>query len=496
MATRGIWKLSAGDIVGGRFRIGRSLDNGGMGAVYSATDLSTGDEVALKVVRPELATDPRHRERFRREAEITRMLSHPHLVRAIATGVEEEGTPWLAMELIEGQSLHVYMRSRGTLPVAEAVGIIRQLVAGLGAAHRVGVIHRDIKPSNIMLSPRSDVPLVRVVDLGVARFQGSSAYRKLTMTGQIVGTPGYLSPEQAAGLPPDARSDLFAVGAVLHALLTGRSPFGKGTEALVRLNRGERVPLSESHPQLGPITNVVDRCLEMHPDRRFQSARELDDALAPFDAEMSSVSQWDPPDTIDSLVLPPDPVLDIPTTRPAIRNPQQRPGVQRGKWLAGGVALIVALVLGGAVLNGVASPEDSTPTSSPSASVANSTASSTSTPTSRLPSTEAESLVPAPAWNPKFEAAPCRPARYQTTVVVREGTLDASLLEQSLRKHFEEAAAAETASSPTDGRSFRMHFEWERHSASKRHESRAVDGPIPPSSAAVWTASSPHSKAR
>jgi hypothetical protein len=381
-------------------------------------------------------------------------------VRAIATGIEDDGTPWLAMELIEGQPLHVYMRSRGTLSVPEAVGITRQIVAGLAAAHRVGVIHRDIKPSNIMVSEDDGLPHVRIVDLGLARFMESSSYRKLTMTGQIVGTPGYLSPEQARGQPLDVRSDLFAVGAILHALLMGRPPFGQGPEALVRLTRDDRVPLSRSHPQLGPITRIVDQCLAHAPSERFPTARALDEALAPLDASESSVSPWVPPDTIDTLVLPPDPVLDIPDTRSSIRAPDaperasEAPRRAHGRWLLAGLALLVLVVV-------VATSGYVLYTASSEPAPARATAPHTvgvpveaSPPKPSKPRPEASEPTPFGAGL-LDDVEPHPPnvgsASYRATFVITEGTVDADTLEGLLEP---------CPTSTTSGERYRARVSW------------------------------------
>ena len=156
---------------------------------------------------------------------------------------------------------------------------------------------------------------VKVVDLGLARFIDTVTYEKLTMTGSVVGTPTYMPPEQAFGDNVDHRSDLFSVGAILHALLTGEPPFGRGPEVLPRLLTNERVRLTEARRDLGDVVEVIERCLEPEPEHRYQSAADLDRALAPFDESTDSVTVWVPPKTMLSLVLAPDPVLDAPRPR-------------------------------------------------------------------------------------------------------------------------------------------------------------------------------------
>jgi|GEM_PF-2313377 len=312
----------------GRYRVERMLGEGGMGAVYGVRDEETGAELALKVLLPQLAKEERHLARFQREAEVAGQLDHPHLVRVMGTGVEADGTPWMLMELVPGQTVSSLMKARGEpLGVPAATGIVRQVVAAISAAHQVGIVHRDLKPGNIMIVDDGGHLRVKVVDLGLARFVDTSTYQKLTMTGVVVGTPSYMAPEQAFGDTVDHRADLFSIGAVLHALLTGGPPFGTGPEVLVRLLSNERVRLTESRRDLGDIVEVIERCLEPEPEDRYQSAAALDAALAPFDASTKSVERWVPPKTMPSMVLPPDPVLDAPRPRkrPMTRRSEARP---------------------------------------------------------------------------------------------------------------------------------------------------------------------------
>ncbi|MBW2460797.1 MAG: serine/threonine protein kinase, partial [Deltaproteobacteria bacterium] len=303
---------SIGAMIGERFLLQRSLGEGGMGAVFEAHDRLTGERVAMKLLRPQLAKEERHLARFRRESEVIGLLAHPHVVRAVASGVDADGTVWLAMELIEGETLSALVRRVDGLSRVDAVGIARQIVAALAAAHEVGVVHRDIKPANVMVTEREGRRHVTVVDFGIARFVGSKAYEKLTVTGLMIGTPSYMAPEQAFGDPIDARADLYCVGAILHTLLTGAPPFGRGRleELLPRLMSNQRDRLTVTRRDLGPIVEVVERCLEYEPDHRYQSAEALDRALRPFEDGQTSVAPWVRPETIVSLSLAPDPVLD------------------------------------------------------------------------------------------------------------------------------------------------------------------------------------------
>jgi len=306
-----------GKTVGGRFRLDRAIGEGGMGAVFEAQDLTNGVRVALKMLRPQLAREEQHLARFRREAEVTGLLAHPHVVRSVATGIDDDGTAWLAMDLVEGQTLSALVRREGVLPRVDAVSITRQIVAALAAAHEVGVVHRDLKPANVMVTVRSGRRHVTVVDFGIARFVGSAGYEKLTATGLMIGTPSYMAPEQAFGDSIDGRADLYCAGAILHTLLTGQPPFGRGGFEVVlpRVMNNQRERLTVTRRDLGPIVEVVERCLEYEAEDRYQSAFDLDRALAPFDEAQTSVQAWVRPETIHTLVLAPDPVLDAPRPR-------------------------------------------------------------------------------------------------------------------------------------------------------------------------------------
>jgi len=306
-----------GRTFGGRYLVDRVLGGGGMGAVFAAKDEESGAEVALKVLLPQLAKEETHLARFRREAEVMGLLDHPHVVEDLATGVEDDGTPWIAMELAKGETLSSLMRREQTLSVERAVGIVRQIVAALIAAHEVGIIHRDVKPGNVMVRDEDGRERVKVLDFGLARFIESPTYQKLTVTGYVVGTPSYMAPEQAFGDRVDEGADIYAIGAILHALLTGTPPFGRGKiqDVLPRLMANERDRLTETRRDLGDIVEVVERCLEPESEQRYVSAADLDAALAPFDRGEPSVEEWVRPKTIHTLVLAPDPVLDAPRPR-------------------------------------------------------------------------------------------------------------------------------------------------------------------------------------
>jgi serine/threonine protein kinase/tetratricopeptide (TPR) repeat protein len=242
-----------------------------MGAVYKARDREVDREVALKVIRPELAGHPDVLRRFKQELILARQVTHKNVVRIFDLG-EAEGAKFISMEYIDGQDLHSILGERGKLPPEEAMGIVEQICQGLEAAHGEGVVHRDLKPQNIILDKHGRVA---VMDFGIARSRELSG---LTQTGDLIGTPEYMSPEQAKGEKIDSRSDLFSLGIIFYELLTGKTPFEATTPAasLVKRIQERAVPPIKLDPAIPKFVNdIVVRCLEIDPQRRYASAREI-----------------------------------------------------------------------------------------------------------------------------------------------------------------------------------------------------------------------------
>ncbi|MDB5313420.1 MAG: Serine/threonine-protein kinase pkn3 [Gemmataceae bacterium] len=269
----------------GRYRVVRRLGSGGMGVVYLAEDEDLRRAVALKVMKPEMARNPAARHRFLREGRAAAGLRHDHVVTVYHVGEEttpDGPTPFLVMELLDGESLETAL-GRGPLPPVEAARIGREAAEGLAAAHARGVIHRDVKPDNIWLEGARR--RVKLLDFGLAR-AAEVGPGGPTETGLVLGTPGYLSPEQAAGRPLDSRADLFSLGVVLYRALTGRLPFaGKDVMAtLTALAVEPAVPVRRANPAVPPeLAAVVDQLLAKDPGRRPESAREAADQLAAFE---------------------------------------------------------------------------------------------------------------------------------------------------------------------------------------------------------------------
>ncbi len=263
--------LAPGTILGTRYEIIQLLGQGGMGAVYKATDRELKRFVALKVIRPELAARPEILERFKQELILARQVTHKNVIRIFDLG-EADGIKYITMEYIEGQDLKSLVVEKGKLGYEETVRIIEQVCLALEAAHGEGVVHRDLKPQNIMLDKQGRVS---VMDFGIAR---STEMGGMTQTGALLGTPEYMSPEQVMGEHVDARSDLFTLGVILYQLLTGNMPYKADTVqgAMFKRTREKPRPPIEEDPSIPQFLNdVTVKCLQIDPALRYQSAAEI-----------------------------------------------------------------------------------------------------------------------------------------------------------------------------------------------------------------------------
>jgi serine/threonine-protein kinase len=283
----------AGSSLGDRYRLLEVIGEGGMGRVYRALQLATGQTVALKLLHPDVASDTQVVQRFQREAKLTTELSHSHIVKVVEFG-ELDGHLFLAMELMAGKSLASFIERGGSgrgrrLSVKRTLAIMVPVLDALEYAHARGVVHRDLKPENIMVIPGRGLFArdgVKLLDFGIAKLgdRAQAKTQKLTQHGLVLGTPGYMSPEQAVGAQADVRSDLYSCGVMLYQMLTGQRPFEaeSGVEVLVmHLNAPPR-SLRAVAPGAGipaSLDGVVLRALAKKPVERFQTARELRHAL-------------------------------------------------------------------------------------------------------------------------------------------------------------------------------------------------------------------------
>ena len=270
----------------GRYQILERIGRGAMATVYKAYDPEINRTLALKFLQPDLCVDEEHRSRFLREAKAAGGLSHPNIVTVFDVG-EIQGRPYIAMELLDGTPLSEIMRPGAGMPIRDVVEIGIQLARALDYAHSKGIFHRDIKPSNIMRL--KDGNTIKVTDFGIARIDGGEDTQH-TRVGTVLGTPQYMSPEQAMGEKVDGRSDLFSAGVVLYQLLAGQAPF-EATSIVTLAHRIAKVdptPIEKQRRDTPPaLRRVIERCLKKQPEKRFQNGRELATALAKFIREIN-----------------------------------------------------------------------------------------------------------------------------------------------------------------------------------------------------------------
>ncbi|MCA1607391.1 MAG: serine/threonine protein kinase, partial [Acidobacteria bacterium] len=325
--------LSAGTRLG-RYHIRSLLGSGGMGEVYLAHDPKIGRDVAIKVLPSSLTTDADRLRRFEQEAQAAGALNHPNIL-SIYDVETHDGAPFVVSELLEGETLRERMGG-AALPTRKAIDYALQIAHGLATAHAKGIVHRDLKPENIFVTRDGQT---KILDFGIAKLtespDGNEAQtevptRKLnTGPGVVMGTVGYMSPEQVQGRPVDHRSDIFSFGAVLYEMLTGKRAFGGDSvaEAMSAILKEEPPDISEGNSKIPlQLERVVRHCLEKRPEERFQSASDLCFAL-------------------EALSTPSGSRLETATVSPTIEGGGARRllGNARLAWLAAGLCLFVAL---------------------------------------------------------------------------------------------------------------------------------------------------------
>ncbi|MGD0414535.1 MAG: tetratricopeptide repeat protein [Terriglobales bacterium] len=324
--------LQPGVLFGERYEILGVLGQGGMGAVYKARDRELDRLIALKVIRPELATDPAILQRFKQELILSRNITHKNVVRIYDLG-EAEGIRFISMEYVDGEDLRTILRREGKLSPKDAIAVVEQVCRALDSAHSEGVIHRDLKPQNIM---RDKHGRIVVMDFGLARSLGDSG---LTQTGAIVGTMEYMSPEQALGSTLDQRSDIFSVGLIFYELLTGKAPYEADTAIASLMKRTREQARSASDVDASvprSLSAIVSRCLEREPANRYHSAVELLQQLATWEANPNISAE-----TLSKMIA-------HPIVRPS-RFSLDLPG-KSWMWIAGAVLVIVLATFAGRTL--------------------------------------------------------------------------------------------------------------------------------------------------
>ena len=268
-------------VVDGKYRVEQILGRGGMGAVYRAHDTRLERDVAIKVVRAELLGHPDARTRFRREAQLVARLQHPGIVAVFDYGTLPDGAAFLVMEYVRGRDLRAVLREEGPLPAGRVAALLRAIAPPVDAAHRLGVLHRDLKPENVLV-PDEGAP-AKVLDFGVAKLVGADGIdaeaEPLTLSGQPIGTPAYMAPEQLAGAPVSARTDVFALGAIAYELLTGQPPFGRGPLVEIATRQRDGVPSMRDTGAAAGMADAIARALSVAPEARPASAQAFADSL-------------------------------------------------------------------------------------------------------------------------------------------------------------------------------------------------------------------------
>ncbi|MDQ1685516.1 MAG: eukaryotic-like serine/threonine-protein kinase [Frankiaceae bacterium] len=343
--------MTTSPLLAGRYQIGEVIGHGGMAEVHRGRDVRLGRDVAIKLLRPDLARDPSFQGRFRREAQAAAALNHPAIVAVYDTGEDRRDdtvTPYIVMEYVEGRTLRDVLAAEGRLLPQRALEITAQICAALEQAHRAGIVHRDIKPANVMLT---DTGEVKVMDFGIARaVTGSSS--TMTQTAAVIGTAHYLSPEQARGEHVDARSDIYSTGCMLYELLTGGPPFAGETPVAVAYQhvREDPVPPSRIEPDVNEsVDAIVLTAMAKNPANRYQTAADMRS-----DIERALAGQ--PVEAIPVMgeentggLLPPPPTTVL------IRQPPPRRGRALAYTMLGVATLLVffvALLLARSLLSG------------------------------------------------------------------------------------------------------------------------------------------------
>jgi len=304
------WDLPTGTLFGGRYQIIESLGRGGMGRVFRALDTKAHEEVAIKLIRPDIAEDKRTLERFVNEIKLAHKFSHRNIGKMYHLG-EDQGLHYIIMEYVPGEDLKSFIRRSRRLDIGTTVAIAKQVCSGLSEAHDEGIVHRDLKPSNIMIDKEGNA---KILDFGIARAIGTPG---VTAEGSVIGTPEYMSPEQVEGREADRRSDIYSFGVILFEMVTGRLPFAADTPFIVAFKQQSETPPAPEglNPQVPPqLSAIILRCLQKARENRYQTTEDVCRDLGQVE------------ETIHATPLP------SPWVKPTTRMTALRSAVQRFPW--------------------------------------------------------------------------------------------------------------------------------------------------------------------
>jgi eukaryotic-like serine/threonine-protein kinase len=480
--TRARSPVQPGEVIGGKYRVERVLGAGGMGVVVAATHLELGQSVALKFILQEALTGQGAVERFMREARAAVRLKSEHVARVYDVGRDQEDRPYMVLELLEGQDLARVNKTKGPLPVADAVEYVLQACEALVEAHAAGIVHRDLKPQNLFVTRKlNGAPLVKVLDFGIAKAIGPAAVGQMSLTDsqQVIGSPLYMAPEQMrSARTADARTDIWALGVILYELLGGQAPFDGETvtEVCIHVVNDEPKALHALRPGLDQkLVDVVMKCLLKNPDARWQNVAQLAGSLEPFSRSAQQggpVRPWRSfEDTQDSQERPklapaaamdtadetgPSTAVTMPSAPPPMdakpgastnvawdRSSDRGPTVERprsfAKGLAAGVVVSIAVVAVAAVVlirASKTSATNATPASQPAM------ASSVAAP----PPTVAAEPPPTSAPAPTTTTATMTPASLPSASSTAAGVAGRLLRAPRVTKH--DSPSASTAATP------------------------------------------------
>jgi serine/threonine-protein kinase len=408
--------VEPGQVLDGKYRIVRLIGEGGMGAVFEGENVRISRRVAIKVLHGAALSNAETVQRFEREAQAAGRIGSEHILEILDLGVLADGERYMVMEYLAGEALSARIRRLGRMTPEQIVPLVRQALVGLGAAHAAGIVHRDLKPDNIfVLNERSGIKdYVKIIDFGISKFNALGGDMSMTRTGAVMGTPFYMSPEQAKGSGGvDARTDLYAMGVILYEAVTGEVPFTANTfnELMFKIVLSDPTPLTQVIPDIAPaFAALVSKAMAREAAQRFGSAEEMIRALD----ELGVRGGADAARALPGYEVRPEPRAGLVATPGAstqgsfATSQQGLPPAKSNKSLVGVVAVAAVLVLGGGALAALklTSGKKTEPDPAPTAA-----ATAPATPAAAAAPPPAHTVEPAPSSEPApASAAPAKPS--------------------------------------------------------------------------------------